>query len=361
MILKTIWERYLFVEIIKIFLPFLVGFFLLYTLMDYSIHMQKFTTSDSVQVLDILLYYGSQFIKKLELLLPLALLIASIKVLCSLNKHNELLAFQIGGIKLQTLMRPFFLMALFCSFLTYCNSQFFLPSTMNYIDEFQHSHFKKTTKNNRLNKAFHVFPLEDGSRLVYQGYYSKEKTLEEVYWITSIDEVYTIQSLSWKEMIPVGTFVDHLKRNNQGVIEKVNSYSTLSFPEMNITFHTHPNLFIPFENRSISDLLYLIKDQSKLFTDKKDQIKTQLYFKLVMPLIVFVTILACIPVCVQYLRNLSVFYIYTASIFGFIVVFTVMDACVLLGENQVIHPLLAIFTLPMILFMFFGKKYLNLC
>lgn len=361
MILRTIWERYLFGELIKIFLLFLIGFFLLYTMMDYSMHMQEFTKTNSARMLDILLYSGSQFIKRLDLLLPLALLIASIKVLCSLNKHHELLAFQIGGIKLQTLMRPFFLMALFCSCLIYCNFQFFLPSTMNYIDEFQHSHFKKRKKSKLANRALQVLPLEDGSRLVYQSYHLKEETLEDVYWIISADEVYAMQSLSREEMIPVGTFVDHLKRSDQGLIEKVNSYTTHSFPEMKLTFHAKSNLFIPFENRSISDLLHLVKDHSKLFIEKEDQIKTQLYFKLMMPLIAFVAILACIPICVKYSRNLSMFYIYTASIFGIIVFFAVIDACVILGENQVINPLLAIFTLPIILFIFFGKKYLKLC
>ncbi|MCK4935100.1 MAG: LptF/LptG family permease, partial [Simkaniaceae bacterium] len=82
MIFSKIWQRYLFLSLLKVFFLILLGFFLLYTLMDYSLHMQEFTNASSASFNKIIVYYGLQFIKRLELLLPLTLLISSIHILC---------------------------------------------------------------------------------------------------------------------------------------------------------------------------------------------------------------------------------------------------------------------------------------
>ncbi|MCK4934554.1 MAG: LptF/LptG family permease, partial [Simkaniaceae bacterium] len=275
--------------------------------------------------------------------------------------HHELLALQIGGISLKMLMRPFFLLALFCCIFLYCNFEFFLPRSLKSIDQFQEKYLKKKKKTKSPKTAFEVLILEDGSRIVYKSYHLSSSKLEDVYWILSVDELYSMKSLTRENGVPIGSFVDHLIRNADGIIEKAHSYNSFAFQTMPLAFDSNANLFTPIENRSISALASLLKEKSQILTDKSKQIKTQLYLKLLLPLLVFVALLASAPFCLKYSRNLPIFYIYAIAISSIVIFFALINACVILGENQVINPAFAIFTLPAILFIFFGKNFRKMC
>src|SRR5579862_8822250 len=98
MMLKWIWERYLFREILKVFFLFLGCFFFLYSILDYSLHMQDFLVDKKIHFSHLLIYYSYQFIKRADMLIPLALLIATLKVLFTINARGELVALQASGI-----------------------------------------------------------------------------------------------------------------------------------------------------------------------------------------------------------------------------------------------------------------------
>src|SRR5579872_6259430 len=180
-----IWKRYIFREIVKIFALFLCSFFLIYSLIDYSTHMQDFIQNKEIQIHDIFIYYAHQFIKRANLLIPLALLIATIKVLTTFNTHRELLALQAAGISLKKLLRPFFFVALFCSLFNFLCSELLLPASLNYTDQFRHAHFKQpqTGKKERIP----VVTLKDGSKLFYQYYDASRHLFFDVVWVRSLD------------------------------------------------------------------------------------------------------------------------------------------------------------------------------
>src|SRR5690348_8415177 len=90
MMLASIWQRYLFREILKVFFLFLGCFFFLYSILDYSLHMQDFLVDKQIHLGHLFIYYFYQFIKRADLLIPLALLIATLKVLFSFNARGEL-------------------------------------------------------------------------------------------------------------------------------------------------------------------------------------------------------------------------------------------------------------------------------
>src|SRR5262245_50908672 len=105
-----LWEKYVLREFLKVFFFFLFGFFFIYAIIDYSTHIQDFVHGKNLPVLKILQYYLFQFVKRADILIPLALLISTIKVLCQLNIYRELVAFQSAGIAQKKLLRPLFLM-----------------------------------------------------------------------------------------------------------------------------------------------------------------------------------------------------------------------------------------------------------
>jgi lipopolysaccharide export system permease protein len=83
-------------------------------LIDYASHTSALPHHQTqVKLKELARYYLFTFSSRAEILIPFALLIALIKTLCTLNTRNELIALMASGIKLQTLVRPFFYVGLF--------------------------------------------------------------------------------------------------------------------------------------------------------------------------------------------------------------------------------------------------------
>ncbi len=343
MILSRIWERYFFGEVLKVFALFLFVFYFLYAVLDYSAHMQDFIKDDRIQFSELCLYYIYQFIKRADLLLPLALLISTIKVLCTLNTRSELVAFQTAGIALKTLLRPFFLAAACCTLFNYLNFELLTPKSLNFLDQFHNAHFKHSHRGNR-KEPFHVLYLKDHSKLIYQTYDAQRDAFFDALWIRSSDDIWRIKYLQADPDRPLGHNADHLVRNKEGFFEKAESFESHLFTQLKWQRDMTRNQFIPFENRSISDLYHLYFRKNSTSSYDRAQLLTHLNFKLAMPLLSLIVILACAPFCVRYSRGQPVFFIYAIALFGFLAFFTLMDAAVILGENHVVSPLIAIFT-----------------
>src|SRR5581483_5803542 len=107
-----------------------------------------------------------------------------------------------------------------------------------------------------------------------------------------------------------------------------------------------PNLprkgFIPIENRSLSELYKLgFKEKSSSYA--KTELRTQFFYKSIMPFLSLIVVFAVSPFCVFYARKIPIFFIYAMALFGYITFFTLMDASVILGENHIVSPFLAVF------------------
>jgi|GEM_PF-341733 lipopolysaccharide export system permease protein len=359
MIFTKLWQRYFLFEILKTFFLFLGCFFFLYALADYSMHMQEIFKNKKIGVGDLLIYYGMLFSKRCDLFLPLALLIASVKVLTSLNKRNELLALQTAGIPVHKLTRPFFFVGLICVAISYCNFEIIAPQSLNYVDHFEKKYLKKN--HSRQKEGIHMLPLEDGTRLLYQSYNKETKELFDVFWVLSIDEMYHIKTLTTGEEGAKGTFVDHLKRGPNGRVEKITSYPTHLFKDLHLNFDLQNHLNKPMENRSISELAKMTLNKTPLFYDNQTMVHTHLFFKLLMPWLSVLVLIGVVPFCVPSVRFLPTFLIFSVTIFGYITFFTIIDGCVILGETEVIPPFWAIFTLPIFFFAIFGSRFARMC
>ncbi len=139
MIFRRIWERYFLKEILKIFSLFIFCFYGLYIIIDYSSrsathYAGKFTFLEMGKL------YLFIFIQRMDILIPFALVVATVKTLCSLNVHNEIVALMSTGVKLKRLMRPFILVGLFFVALLYINEQFFLPAAYSRINFLKDKH-----------------------------------------------------------------------------------------------------------------------------------------------------------------------------------------------------------------------------
>jgi lipopolysaccharide export system permease protein len=309
--------------------------------MDYSTHAKDFITDKHIQLFDIFSYYSLQFIKRADLLLPLANLVATIKVLCSLNAHRELVALQSSGMKLKKLLRPFFFLSFLCTVFNFFSAQYFAPKALNSLDQFKKKHFKQSSKG-KIKQRVHLISLKDDTKLFYQTHDKQKGVFFDVIWIPSTEEIWRIKYLKANPKEPMGYFVDHLKQNSQGFFEKIESFDSYLFKQIKWERQMPTKGFIPNENRSLSELFHMYAQKKTASDYEGSGLLTQLYFKLTMPFLSFLAVIAIAPFCVSYSRNIPIFFIYACGLFGFIAFFTFMDAAVIIGENQVLSPFIAI-------------------
>lgn len=331
-----IWVRYLLKEVFKVFALILCCFFFLYSMMDYSLHVRAFV---NIPFYKAMLYYLGLFSKRLDLLVPLSLLLASIRSLSILSRNNELLALQASGISFHKLTSPLFAVGGVLTLFLYTSHQFFVPISNVYTDKFEATHFKK--KDKRV-LPIHGILLESGGHLIYQT--KAEGIYEDVFYILDFDHIYHMNSLDGQ----VGVNVDYITRTPLGQLEKKVSYPTYIFDELKI--NPKKTAFIPYENRSLSELFYE--------KEPSNELKGKLAYKLVAPLFCLLCLLGVLPYAINYSRGRSSFFLYAFSLFGFIFYYMLVSLATTLTMAGALSPLISYPILIIIPLITCGSKYL---
>jgi lipopolysaccharide export system permease protein len=349
-----IWKKHLLLELLKFMAFFLLGCFILYTIIDFSLHSRRFLSyGKNLEFLPI--YYLSLFFNNLSLFLPLALLLSMIKILSHMNQKGELVSLQMGGLSLRKLFAPIGFVALLSTIILYANFEFFYPVTSQRVDAYQASSLKK--KKHKAS-AINVLLLKDGSKLIYHAFDYKNLELKDIFWIKSLDEVWHINTLKLASTAQEGLFVDVLIRGkNDGLLQKENSFEHYPF-KFKFKTATASNATPP-ENRSLSSLLQQLFTLNFSSQKEKTALLTQLNFKLALPLLPLLIAIALFPLCVKFSRNLPTFFIATLALLGAVIFFAMLDASLILGENGVVSPVAIVWIPFALLFLFFGKRFIR--
>jgi len=344
--ISTIWQRYLFAHVLRGLCFFLLSFFLLYSIIDFSTHSQDFLSSHGIEYQKLCHFYLYQLIKRLELLLPLAFLIATIRTLVSCNLHKELVALQVSGQPIRKIIRPLWAIALVCTAAAFVNEEYFLPScaTSSFAEDKPNKiasplhHVKR--------RQFHILSLKDSSKLIYQRFQKEENSFFDVYWIRSIHDIWRMKYLDADPTNPVGHYVDHITRNAKGHLEKVESFEQIRFPylEWDLSLGRKKNLSVKYKKPSHLLSSCASSHSSLMYS----HIQTHLFRKIATPFLPFFILMGIVPCCTSYSRNLPITLIYTVSIGCFVLFFALLNALTIIGEHRIIHPAYAIFS-PFIL------------
>jgi lipopolysaccharide export system permease protein len=359
-----LWERYFLWEFCKTCFFFIIGFYGLYILIDYSSRSGSFHHQHlQFRWLEIVTYYAFEFVKKSEVLIPFAILIATIRTLCSLNTHNELIALMSSGISLKMLMRPFLLAGLFFTCLMYLNTEFLQPIALKKLKRIEDSRSKAKRKENKTAAAQHII-LEDNSTLIFQNYDTAQNRFFDTYWVRNIDEIYRIKYLypypEGVSEVPVGYFIDHLMRNPDGELIADASFKTKTFPEIHFNQKTLFETITLPEELAVSELWGKVPNKLDTINEKDSQAATELYRKLFLPWLCLLAVIGPAPFCLRYTRFLPVFFIYACSIFGLVAIYLTIDAAVLLGKRQIVSPFMALAPLSIAFTSYFGWKFLKI-
>jgi len=305
-----LWQRYLLGKIAGTFCFLLGCLFIGYVLVDLSIHGPKLAARTNL-----FLYYVYQFAAHLTLFSSLTFLLASLKVLLDLNGHLEFVALQTGTLSAKKLLLPFFWAAGALSLVCYANEQWFAPNSVAIARKKQAS--------------MHVVSLDDKSDLVYQRFDPVKKELVDVFWVRNSHDIWHMKTMSLKP-VPTGHGVDHLVRTKQ--LEKTESFEERVFEELP---QIADSPFIPLERRPISALWKQAV---------KPNVRSHLHSKLMMPLLPVLTLLVIAPFALTFSRKKTAGIFVALSLFGFVTLTTLCESLLILGENQVLPPLVAIWT-----------------
>lgn len=331
-----LWKKYLFKKLLQLFFFLLFCLFSIYVLVDFSIHGVKFLSSNNASFSEIVRYYFHLFSQHWELFASLSFLLSSLKLLLDLSSHLELVALQMAGLSRKKLLTPLFAFAAFLCFSCYCNSQWLSPGTQS---------LSKEKKKNVYNIAL------DDSELIYQRFDKTRKELFDVFWVQNADDVWHMKYLNISSRPVQGRFVDHFIRNSQGQFERYQTFAFREFAHLPWDDEVKLQRFIPFENRPLSTLF----QQSSAVTAHRDSALSHLYYKCAMPFLPFLILLFISPIAMRFSRTRPTFLILSGILFAYIGFITFMDAMLILGENRVLPPSLAIwapfalltlFTLP---------------
>ncbi|HSX26263.1 MAG TPA: LptF/LptG family permease [Chlamydiales bacterium] len=336
-----LWYRYLLFKLAKTFHFILFCIFIGYILVDLSVNGVRFFSEGSTTFIDTILYYLRQFAMHLELFLPLSFLLASMKVLVDFNSHRELVALQMAGLSKKKLLSPFFLFAGFLTLVCYVNTQWFAPEAQEAVYLFRDAHPKAGKKKIKKQKLFSL-SLDDDSELVYQRFDASKKELFDVFWVRSADDIWHMKYLKTLSKPPIGRFVDHLTRNFEKQFEKSESFETRAFPKLLWKEDATLQRFVPFENRSLTQLL----QQASADTAERASVFSHLHYKIALPLLHFFILFSIGPISMRFARHRPTFLIAACSLFGFISLMIILDGMLILGENQVFPGYFAIW-LPM--------------
>ncbi|MCH9633419.1 MAG: hypothetical protein S4CHLAM7_01440 [Chlamydiae bacterium] len=340
-----IWSRYIRHQFLKIFFLLIFSFYFVYILIDYSSRLDYFT---KLPALSILIYYLHLFVQKADLLLPFAFMIALIKVLLSINEHNELTSMLMSGLTYKKLLSPLLYTAIILTVLLYANFEFLEPMAQKRIETIKQ---KKRSKRIQV----HSFVLDDSTKIVFWKFDLSKNSLEEVYWLKSSDHIYYMKELYPYSKPPIGHYVLEFKRNANDNLELVDKIDLRPFKEMALDFNPLIHSVFSIRTYSISSLIKALNNPKILANVNKHELLTLLNFKLLLPLLPLMIYMALVPICTRFSRNTPTFLIYMIAIGTLLSFITLIDACYFLGETKSISPQL-IMWIPALLYFFYPIK-----
>lgn len=351
-----IWQLYFLKQFIRMFFLFLICFYGLYVVIDYASRTSIIARHQiHVQWLDWVRYYTFVFASRAEILLPLALLIAFVHTVCSLNAHQELVALLASGHDLRVLMRPFLAVGLFFVLLMYANEQFLLPEALKKLRRIEDG-TKHLKRRHVPDIAVRQVILEDGSLLIFQDYDIAKQQFFDVYWVQSIDSIYRMKYLT-SSVNPKGYFVDHMIRQTNGELLQQIAYPELSFPAIVFNSESLQTTIIEPDIFPLMELAQQAFDISLKPNEKESKILTSFYWKLALPWLCIMAIMAPAPYCTRFSRHLPIFLIYLCSLFGLIAFYMFMDAAQVVARRQVLTPFWAIVAPFFTVYLYFTWQY----
>lgn len=352
-----LWSRLVCARIYKKLCFYLIGFYLLYSMVDSTTHLHEFNNNSSLHVLDILCYYTHVCIKRLEILLPLAFMMALLKVLLEMNQKKELIALFTHGLKKTTFLKPILLVACSVSLILFLSFELLTPKALNYVESFERTYFHHHEDKAAAPK---FLQLANHGVLIYSRHSSHPCCYLDVFYIVSESEIWKMDQLTLSKASK-GVRAEHYIKQGQGMYALQEQLSEVSFENIEILYDSEILNASSIECGSFSFLYHYLKKIAFLDKKMRGKITTYIFFKLSVLLLPFLITIACIPLGLLFSRKLPLFVIYAMCIVGMIGYFLIMDAAIILGESLILPSWIAVFGPLLFILASFIPRFIRCC
>ncbi|MCP5469992.1 MAG: LptF/LptG family permease [Chlamydiales bacterium] len=348
-----IWSRYILKEALKVTALVFFSLFMLATLLDFSAHMKTFW-QDGVTLSSAILYYLAQLSRQADLLLCMALLLATVKVLSTSNAQGEITALVASGIPLRRLTYPLLILGGVCMTLLYFNIEVLQPHALAHLTKFEENFFKSKGGQDEVL----ALALQDNSTLLYGCYDANRSLFCDLFWVKDHNHVLRMEEFSPEEKR--GYNVDTLERVD-GELTWVRTAKSEYFPEILFERRALSEATLPADWQTLGQLWGNLP--AKFIKPKKDfeaKVIAAFLHKLCSPLLALLVVIAPAPFCLSFARHKRLFLLYALCLAALLAYFVCTQAALILGKSHVIPPLWVIPLPPVLALTFFGVRYAKL-
>lgn len=350
-----LWERNFLKELSALFLLVCGAGCFLFILIDLSAHTQFFHP-EHFSLFGLMRYYLARLASYAPMLITVALLLSALKVLTTAMQRNECVALLASGLSSSHLMRPFLLFGMGCTLFLYLNFQWFTPLAFEQITRFEEEHLTRAKEREGHGQVLSL-RLKGGSTLLYLRFNPVKERFEEVFWIEDLSTLYRMSALYPRGGRPYGEEVDLLEREVGGELRRTAHFAKRSFPEITFDRASLTSALLPWEWQSLTQLITGLHKEGGSSTFTRGF--AHLCYKLTLPLTCCIIVLFLPQAIRRFSRRPPLFLIYAGSLFGLIAYFALEHSAMILAENGLVAPWIALPLLPLALTFFGGVLHVR--
>lgn len=180
------------------------GFYLLYVVLDCAFKMHLLMNLNTSQVLSLPSYYLHVLLKRLDILLPLALTLSIPHTYHALHNLGQITLLRLNGYSTFSLLKPALCVCTAMMLILTLHSAYVYPYNHHAITKFEHKAFHKAPP-----VLQRIISLSD-SQLFYSGTYPH---LQQAYWVHK-EKIDYIDTLNIQENLSHGTSITTFIKKN---------------------------------------------------------------------------------------------------------------------------------------------------
>ena len=354
----SLWVRVVLYKIFKLLGLYLIGFYSLYSFVDSSTRWHDFAKNPSLHFLEIVFYYILVFIKRLDIILPLAFMIALVKVFIDMNQKRESIALFTSGLKKQTFLIPFFFFSGIVSCCLFLNFEYLTPRSLLLIEDFEAKYFNASCSAKK-NKTPYFVQLSNQKLLIYSHCTKPYSQYQDVYYIISPKELWKLSSVILNQNLEGFEAEQYLIQDNTVVLQS--RQPSVVFDQVSVVYDSADLNDLTIECGSFSFLMKTLKKLAPYNCLLYAKISCQFFYKITVLFLPVLITMICACFGLIFSRKLPIFMIYAMSIFGMIGYFLLMDAAIILGETQLLPSYLALLGPLLLIFVFILPRFIRSC
>lgn len=347
-----IYKRYLVKEVLKVFFGIVLALFLFFSIANLTAELKTFY-APNIRFYQIVAYQGAFFAEILPVLIPFVLLIASLKVYCSLASHKELVALTSGGISKQAIVRPLILVGCFLCLFLYVGEQWIFPYSSQWKATFNSEYLKKEAA----RKISQITLPNDAGEIIFSKYQPSTDSLIDAYWLKSAQEIWHFKEIDLPSRL--GHFADHLVQQ-EGKWRVIESETSMTALPAAIATNKIRSQLVSIEAIPFSKLIERSKFSLKKIPNRSAKITTRFYHQLFLPMTCLFAVIIPAPFCLNFNRQYKPLSLFLWTLLGGICYLILVDVSCVLSRAQLLPPLIAMCTLPLCLCLWSVRSYARL-